>query len=649
MHRVDPLGEPTRHARHREDHLEVLLLGCADHVEQQVRPETLHTVDDTGEVAGGVVEATGAGLDDERQRFALAVGEAVGEHDARPIALLHEAGGLEPVDGGPHTRLVHALARQVFIGEEHAELVVDGVEVLRRHGHQPPPEGTGLGVAALEGDHPRPGALLELLGVGELGVGLLVEVVEVALAESRRGHVLTEVEQMLDEHPEGAPPVADVVLADHGVAGELVEPHQRVTDDRRAQVADVHLLGDVRSRVVDDHGARRSGHSTSEPLVGSGATGHLRQEPVGEHEVHEPGSSDLDRGAHPVEHSAVDDPLGDLPRVATERLGERKRAVDLGVGVIGRTHHRVGGGAGELGEHRLEERGHPFERVDTGVVRGTGHQPTIVSEGGPEATDSDRGGAEGVATGDARLGHHITDLGVVERAEHAPDHAAVDRADHRVIGGDITEGAVGVDDPETVVPTLGVGGEPVGGEGIGHGLDRGPQGTVPLFEGLPVEADGHGAAVLGADLLGEPFGLVGGESVERATEERQHEVVAADRELGESVGDRPVSLRRTPGPATVEAGGAHLEVPASRQLLEMVSGDIGVDPDLLGHRGGGQAIGARLADQQVHAAPRRIAEGIGDGRHRRRERGRGGHGSSVGGFSPTGVVQTLGGIARMWP
>ena len=33
---------------------------------------------------------------------------------------------------------------------------------------------------------------------------------------------------------------------------ELEQPRERVADDRRAQVADVHLLGDVRRRVVDD-------------------------------------------------------------------------------------------------------------------------------------------------------------------------------------------------------------------------------------------------------------------------------------------------------------------------------------------------------------------------------------------------------------
>ena len=58
---------------------------------------------------------------------------------------------------------------------------------------------------------------------------------------------------MLDQHAERRAPVADVVLADDAVAEEVEHAHQRVADDRGAQVADVHLLGDVRRRVVDDH------------------------------------------------------------------------------------------------------------------------------------------------------------------------------------------------------------------------------------------------------------------------------------------------------------------------------------------------------------------------------------------------------------
>jgi hypothetical protein len=82
------------------------------------------------------------------------------------------------------------------------------------------------------------------------------------------------------------------------------------------------------------------------------------------------------------------------------------------------------------------------------------------------------GGAEGLAGGETRLGGQRADLAVDQFAQHPSHHAAVDGADHRVLGGDVTERAVVVDDPQLVVAALGVCSETVGGEGIGDRLDR---------------------------------------------------------------------------------------------------------------------------------------------------------------------------------
>jgi hypothetical protein len=65
------------------------------------------------------------------------------------------------------------------------------------------------------------------------------------------------IEDVLDEHPELRAPVSDVVLAHHLCAEEAQHADQRVTDERGAQMTDVHLLGDVRRRVVHHRGLRR--------------------------------------------------------------------------------------------------------------------------------------------------------------------------------------------------------------------------------------------------------------------------------------------------------------------------------------------------------------------------------------------------------
>src|SRR5699024_12867222 len=69
----------------------------------------------------------------------------------------------------------------------------------------------------------------------------------------RGGGVDADIEELYDEHAEGGAPVTDVVLADDRVAEEFVGAGQGVADDGGAQVADVHLLGHVRRRVVDGH------------------------------------------------------------------------------------------------------------------------------------------------------------------------------------------------------------------------------------------------------------------------------------------------------------------------------------------------------------------------------------------------------------
>ena len=72
---------------------------------------------------------------------------------------------------------------------------------------------------------------------------------------------------MLDQHAERRAPIADVVLPHDLVAEALEDSAERVADDRRAEVAHVHLFRDVRGRVVDDHfvAVLRDGHA--EPPV----------------------------------------------------------------------------------------------------------------------------------------------------------------------------------------------------------------------------------------------------------------------------------------------------------------------------------------------------------------------------------------------
>jgi hypothetical protein len=98
-----------------------------------------------------------------------------------------------------------------------------------------------------------------------------------------------------------------------------------------------------------------------------------------------------------------------------------------------------------------------------------------------------------------------------------------------MLGGDVAERAVVVDDPQPAVAALGVRSESLGGQGVGDGLHRRAQRPPPGCEPVAGEALGHRPAVLLADLLGDHLRLVGRQAVERPAEERQQQVVAADR------------------------------------------------------------------------------------------------------------------------
>ncbi len=366
VHRLGRRLQPAGHLRHLEHHLQVLGLRGADHVEQQIGVEMLGPVEHAGEVARGVHERAGARPHDQRERLVVAVREAGHEHDLGAVAVGEEARSIEPVVDLGHQRLVLALAGEVVVGEEHAELAVDDVEVVVRHVDEPPPDRHRPGLVRLKLDDPGAGAFPEFLRLGELGVGRLVEAVEIALSQTFGGDVLADVEEVFDQHPERAAPVADVVLADHRVTLELEHPHQRVADHRGAEVAGVHLLRNVRCGVVDDDLAVRADRMDADAIIRRDHIQLLRQESVVERQVDEARPGDLDAAAHAAEHTGVDHLLCDLAWVRPDLLGQRQGTVDLCVGTLGGPDHRIDvlvGTPGDLGEHGRQQVGDDRDRV----------------------------------------------------------------------------------------------------------------------------------------------------------------------------------------------------------------------------------------------------------------------------------------------
>ena len=159
----------------------------------------------------------------------------------------------------------------------------------------------------------------------------------------------------VDDHAELGSPVADVVVADDVVAEGAEDAAEGVADDGAAEVADVHRLGDVGTREVDNVPARRCRRFDAQFLIKGGRVDGGFQ-PVGaEAEIDEPGTGDLRRIAEVGDAQIVDDLLGEFAWVGADLLRERHGAIGLVVAEFrvlrGADHHREGGRiVGEFGQ-----------------------------------------------------------------------------------------------------------------------------------------------------------------------------------------------------------------------------------------------------------------------------------------------------------
>ena len=234
----DPVGQVAGEPRHSEDLLEVVRLRCPDDVDHPVGVQVADPVPDGCQVGAGVAEATG-GVADDRWR-----GEALDEDHERPAVDDGDPSVLEVGSHHGEVIVVDRLPRKVGIGEQHVHALVGGVEAGQRHVDQLLPEGPRRRVARLQHDHPLASPVGELLRLLQVVVGPLVELF--CRRQVERGDVDALFEDLLDEHAELPPPVADVVLRDDGVALCPQDAREAVADDRGTQVADVHLLRHVR-------------------------------------------------------------------------------------------------------------------------------------------------------------------------------------------------------------------------------------------------------------------------------------------------------------------------------------------------------------------------------------------------------------------
>ena len=137
-----------------------------------------------------------------------------------------------------------------------------------------------------------------------------------------------------DEQAHLKAPVAEVGVAQHLLAEEAPDPLDRLADDRRAQVTDVHLLGHIGSGVVDDDPAGALDRPDAGPFVAREGVGAQAEGRVRHGDVDESRPRDLDPLDRGIPPQALGDLARDLSRVALQGLGRREGAVALEVGEV---------------------------------------------------------------------------------------------------------------------------------------------------------------------------------------------------------------------------------------------------------------------------------------------------------------------------
>ena len=311
---------------------------------------------------GGVVTVAAIRFADDQRRI-----ETVDPQHQRPVVDDGNA-ALGQVSG--HLRqgvVVGRLARQVRVGQQHPEALIGGVEPGEGDRDQLPPDRQGLLVAALQFHHTRAGAGGEVGVLVEVFLGVLVELLRAGEVEG--GDVDSCLEDVFDQHPELGAPVTDVVLRDHLVSEGGEDTVEAVADDGGAQVPDVHLLGDVGRRVVDDDPLRMRGATQPVMRILEHGGGGLGENVGANAEVDESRPGDLQRLTQIGDVEPGDDVRRDLPGGSFLLLGEAQRHVGLEMpelGFRGRPHLRI----------------HPRDGAQTGIEQGRqrlheGHSLTL--------------------------------------------------------------------------------------------------------------------------------------------------------------------------------------------------------------------------------------------------------------------------------
>mmetsp|Transcript_49063 Transcript_49063/g.71666 ORF Transcript_49063/g.71666 Transcript_49063/m.71666 type:complete len:285 (+) Transcript_49063:917-1771(+) len=219
------------------------------HVQDSIGLFLSGSLGDGSQVRGAVHVAAVRLLHDQGHGRAVLVLVPFQKHALGALALHRQPLLAQVADHPGQARVVEGLPP---LRHGHAQQVVQRLELRPGHRAQRAPRLHVLLVASLQLNNLLSASSLELIVFIKPGFGLLVkhhqvpDVGRLRVRQRLRLHLL----KVGNEHAELRAPVAHVVQPQHLVAAELQHPGQGVPDDGGAQVAHVHLLGDVRAAEV---------------------------------------------------------------------------------------------------------------------------------------------------------------------------------------------------------------------------------------------------------------------------------------------------------------------------------------------------------------------------------------------------------------
>jgi hypothetical protein len=167
-------------------------------------------------------------------------------------------------------------------------------------------------------------------------------------------------------------PIAQMHVAEDRPAIGAEQPLQAVADDGRAQMADMHGLGDIGAAEIQHRGLAVSGFGRAETNLLRDRADARGQYSIRHVEIDEAGTGDLDLRENRIGLQARRDLFGDRARIDLRLLGGRQRAVALElreIGPVGALHQAQLGQQSLGGERGARDRRQFLGERDHGVKR----------------------------------------------------------------------------------------------------------------------------------------------------------------------------------------------------------------------------------------------------------------------------------------